>query len=127
MPVRSGLRSALTIVLVLAFVGGAFAQQAYWYHGRVLWISGNTMGFAPDGGGSFDVDLKGVDQSSYAYLKSGDGVTVVGVVSPNGQTLIGQSVIRDPPYQSRYIVGGGPPRRAALGSPMNTAEGPHAL
>ena len=101
--VRSCLRSALTIVLVLAFVGGAFAQQAYWYHGRVLWISGNTMGFAPDGGSSFDVDLTGVDQSSYAGLKSGDGVTVVGIVSPNGQKLIGQQIIRDPPYQSRCI------------------------
>ena len=102
-PVRSCLRSALTIVLVLAFVGGAFAQQAYWYHGRVLWISGNTMGFAPDGGGSFDVDLKEVDQSSYAGLKNGDWVTVVGIVSPNGQSLIGQQVIRDPPYQSGYM------------------------
>ena len=103
--VRSGLRSALTIVLVLAFAGGAFAQQSYWYHGRVLWISGNTMGFAPDGGSSFDVDLKGVDQSSYAYLKTGDGVTVIGIVSPNGQKLIGQQVIPDPPYQSRYMAG----------------------
>ena len=100
---RRCLRSALTIVLLLAFVGGAFAQQAYWYHGRVLWISGNTMGFAPDGGSSFDVDLTGVDQSSYAGLKSGDFVTVVGVVSPNGQRLIGQQVIPDPAYQSGYM------------------------
>ena len=97
---RSGLRSALTVVLVLALVDCAFAQQAYWYHGRVLWISGNAMGFAPDGGSSFDVDLKGVDQSSYAGLKNGDWVTVVGIVSPNGQKLIGQQVIRDPPDQS---------------------------
>ena len=100
---RSCLRSALTIVLVLGFVVGAFAQQAYWYHGRVLWISGNTMGFAPDGGGSFDIDLKGVDQSSYLGLRNGDWVTVIGIVSANGQMLIGQSIVRDPPYQSRGL------------------------
>ena len=94
-PVRSGLRSALTIVLLLAFVGGALAQDFLSIHGRVLFISGNTMGFAPDAGSSFDVDLTGVDQTSYAGLKSGDRVTVIGVVSYNGQKLIAHLVIPD--------------------------------
>jgi hypothetical protein len=39
------------------------------------------MGFAPDAGSSFEVDLTQMDQSSYEFLNNGDVVTVVGYVS----------------------------------------------
>jgi hypothetical protein len=36
-----------------------------------------------------------VDQSQYKLLKSGDAVTVVGVVTPEGNRLIAVSITRD--------------------------------
>ena len=53
------------------------------------------MGFAPDIGSSFEVDLTKVDQTQYAFLKSGDAVTVVGVVTPDGNRLIAVSITPD--------------------------------
>ena len=37
------------------------------------------MRFAPDIGGSFDVDLTKIDQTQYQLLQSGDAVIVVDV------------------------------------------------
>ena len=88
-------RAVMTVGLSLALVCAAMAQELQSYHGRVLWVSGNTMGFAPDIGGSFDVDLTRVDQSAYEFLQSGDQVTVVGIVSENGNKLIAVSITRD--------------------------------
>jgi hypothetical protein len=54
------------------------------------------MAFGPDvGGGGFDVDLARLDQTSYAFLKSGDAVTVVGVVTPSGNKVIAVSITPD--------------------------------
>jgi hypothetical protein len=88
-------RFLMTISLSLALVCAALAQEVRSFHGRVLYIAGNSMGFAPDIGGSFDVDLTQVDQTSYAFLKSGDAVTVVGVVTPDGNKLIAVSITPD--------------------------------
>ena len=55
------------------------------------------MAFSPElGGGAFDVDISKVDQSSYKFLKSGDRVTVVGVVTPDGNKLIASSTKSTP-------------------------------
>jgi hypothetical protein len=37
------------------------------FNGLVLRIQGTTMALAPDNGGSFDVDVSRVDESSYAF------------------------------------------------------------
>lgn len=56
---------------------------------------GTSMGFLPDIGGSFDIDLSKIDQAAYQFLKSGDAVTVVGVVTPDGNNLIAVSITPD--------------------------------
>jgi hypothetical protein len=47
------------------------------------------------GGGGFSVDLTRLDQTSSAFLKSGDPVTAVGVVTPSGNKLIAVSITPD--------------------------------
>jgi hypothetical protein len=85
----------MLLALVLALAGAAAAQELRSFHGRVLYVAGTSMGFAPDAGGSFDVDLSTIDQTAYAFLKSGDAVTVVGVVTPDGNKLIAVSITPD--------------------------------
>jgi hypothetical protein len=94
-PMRSAARGALAALLVLGLVCAATAQEVRVFHGRVLWVQGMTMAFAPDSGGSFDVDLSNVDQTSYDFLQSGDTVTVAGVVSADGNKLIATSITPD--------------------------------
>jgi hypothetical protein len=89
-------RAVMTIGLSLAIVCWAMAQELRSFHGRVVIVAGTTMGFAPDiGSSSSEVDLTKVDQSQYKLLKSGDAVTVVGVVTPEGNRLIAVSITRD--------------------------------
>jgi len=85
----------MTFGLCLAIVSAGMAQELQSYHGRVLWVSGNAMGFAPDSGSSFEVDLTRVDQSSYEFLTNGQAVTVVGYVSSDGNKLIAVSITPD--------------------------------
>ena len=89
-------RGALAITLVLVLALAALAQELVSFHGRVLFVSGSAMGFAPDSGSSFEVDLTQVDQSSYDFLVDGDSVTVVGYVSRDGDKLIAVSITKDP-------------------------------
>ena len=85
----------MTLGLSLAIASAAMAQDLQTYHGRVLWVSGNAMGFAPDSGSSFEVDLTRVDQSSYEFLTNGQAITVVGYVSSDGNKLIAVSIAPD--------------------------------
>src|SRR5260370_31869771 len=57
--------------------------------------SGHDDGPCPDNGGSFDVDVSRVDESSYAFLKSGDAMTIVGVVSTDGNKVIAEAITPD--------------------------------
>jgi hypothetical protein len=93
---RNTARSIVGVLLVLGLVFEASAQEVRTFTGRVIWIEANTMAFGPDVGGSFDVDISKLDQSSYEFLKSGDRVTVVGVVTPDGQKLIASSITPTP-------------------------------
>ena len=94
-PMTSAARGALAALLLLGLVCAAIAQEARVFHGRVIWVQGTTMAFAPDSGGSFDVDVSSVDQESYEFLESGDAVTVVGVVTPDGNRVIATSITPD--------------------------------
>jgi hypothetical protein len=41
------------------------------------------------------VDVSKVDQTSYVFLKSGDAVTIVGVVSADGNRVIASTIKPD--------------------------------
>jgi len=88
-------RVVVVVSLWLALVCAATAQDLVSFHGRVLFVSGTTMGFAPDSGSSFEVDLTKVDQSSYEFLNNGDSITVVGYVSRDGNKVIAVSITPD--------------------------------
>src|ERR1700675_323460 len=94
-PMRSAARGALAALLMLGLVCAAIAQEVRAFHGRVIWVQGTTMAFAPDSGGSCDVDVSNVAQRSYEFLKSGDAVTVVGIVTPDGNKLIATTITPD--------------------------------
>jgi hypothetical protein len=89
-------RVVMALGLSLAIVSAAMAQELRSYHGRVLFVAGTSMGFAPDSGGSFDVDLAQVDQSAYQTLTNGQSVTVVGYVSRDGNKLVAVTITPDP-------------------------------
>lgn len=93
---KSAVGAALAVSLALGLVCAVTAQEVRSFHGRVNWVQGNTMAFTPDNGGAFEVDLSNLDQTSYEFLKSGDGVTVVGVVTADGNRVIATSVTPDP-------------------------------
>ena len=96
-PMRHAARGALTALLLLGLVCAAIAQEIRTFHGRVNWIAGSTMVFTPDsGGGSFEVDISKLDQTVYQFLKSGDAVTVVGTVTPDGNKVIATAIKPDP-------------------------------
>jgi hypothetical protein len=89
-------RVVMALGLSLAIGSAAMAQELRSYHGRVLFVAGTSMGFAPDSGGSFDVDLAQVDQSAYQTLTNGQSVTVVGYVSRDGNKLVAVTITPDP-------------------------------
>jgi len=95
LPMRSAARGALAALLLLGLVCAAIAEEVRVFHGRVIWVQGTTMAFAPDSGGSFDVDVSNVDQTSYEFLKSGDAITVVGVETPDGNRVIATTITPD--------------------------------
>ena len=92
---RRAARGALTTILLLGLVCAAIAEEARSFHGRVAWVQGTKMAFTPDSGGGFDVDLSKVDQASYVFLKSGDAVTIVGVVSADGNRVVATTITPD--------------------------------
>lgn len=94
-PMRSAARGALAALLLLGLVCAAIAQEVRSFHGRVIWVQGTSMAFAPDSGASFDVDVSKVDQTSYKLLKSGDKVTIVGVVTADGARVIASTITPD--------------------------------
>jgi hypothetical protein len=89
---RHAVHGALMSVLLLGLVCAAMAEEVRSFHGRVMWVQGTTMAFVPDAGGGFEVDVSKIDQTSYQSLKSGDRVTVVGVVTDDGSKVIAKSI-----------------------------------
>jgi hypothetical protein len=89
-------RVLTTVSLLMIIMGTAMAQELRSFHGRVVSINGLTMLFVPDDGSGFDVDLTRIDQTVYEFLNSGDRITVVGVVTPDGNKLIAVSITPDP-------------------------------
>jgi hypothetical protein len=81
---------------LLGLVCAAIAQEVRVFHGRVIFVQGTTMAFAPDsGGGAFDVDVSKVDQTYYEFLKSGDAITAAEVVTADGNKVIADTITPD--------------------------------
>jgi len=72
----------------------ARAQRLLYYEGTVQWIAGMTMIVATDEGFSLRVDLTGVHQSEYSGLALRSRIIVSGLLSPDGNYLIGRSIQR---------------------------------
>ena len=85
---------ALGLVLAGA-VSPAFAdEQLVRVDGLVQWIGGGQMIVKADTGASVGVDLTSVPQDEYAGLGVRDRVAVIGMVSPDGRSVIGTSIAR---------------------------------
>ena len=87
-------RAFITMIAssLLAAPLSAGAQGLVYYEGRVQWLSGSTLVLTTDEGWSLRVDLTRVDQSDYLGLRSGARIVVTGVISEDGNYLIGRSV-----------------------------------
>ena len=86
-------------IFITALVGSllvapiaAEAQGLVYYTGRVQWLAGLTLIVMTDEGWSIRVDLRWVDQSSYLGLRTGTRLVVTGVISNDGDFLIGRSI-----------------------------------
>ena len=79
---------------LLAAPLAAGAQELVYYEGRVQWIAGSTLILATDDGWSIRVDLTRVDQREYLGLGSRVRIIVSGVVSEDGNYVIGRSIRR---------------------------------
>jgi hypothetical protein len=85
---------AMIAACLLAAPLAAEAQGLVYYEGRVQWISGSTLILATDEGLSIRVDLTRVDQSEYSGLGPRARIIVTGMVSEDGNYLIGRSIRR---------------------------------
>ena len=89
-------RAFLTMIAGGLFAAplAAEAQGLVYYEGRVQWIAGSTLILMTDEGWSIRVDLTRVDQSEYQGLGTRSRIIVTGVVSEDGNYLIGASIRR---------------------------------
>jgi len=85
---------AMIAVGLLAAPLAAEAQRLVYYEGRAQWIAGSTLILATDEGWSIRVDLTRVDQREYLGLGPRVRIIVSGVVSEDGNYLIGRSIRR---------------------------------
>jgi hypothetical protein len=107
-------RWLVAIVVIGATLAPAAAQDHVRVDGTVLWIQGQTLTLAtdlPSAPGytivgqyllpvpgprqTVNVDLRQLPQTDYAFMRSGERVSVTGVVSSDRRRLIATSIIRD--------------------------------
>jgi hypothetical protein len=86
-----------TFIIVMMLAVGlvpaiADAQQRLVIVGMVQWTSTNRIQLIIDGGQSLSVDVSQLDQGSYATLRGGERVRVVGYVAPERNRLIAESL-----------------------------------
>ena len=79
---------------LLAMSLDAEAQRLLYYTGTVQWIAGSTMIVATDEGWSLRVDLTRVPLSEYSGLTIRDRIIVTGLLSQDGNYLVGTSIQR---------------------------------
>src|SRR5262249_15011213 len=119
---RSGL-ILLSLLAALAAVAGpadAPAQEYVQVEGTVAWITGNNLRLFIDSasvppayvisGGylvpvpqprqSIDVDLRGLPQTAYSFMRPGERVAVIGAFYGDRRLLVAPSLIRVPGRQA---------------------------
>jgi hypothetical protein len=119
---RSGVMR-LSLVAALGAVAGpadAPAQEYVRVEGTVAWITGNSMRLYIDSpsvppayvisGGYFvpvpqprqtvDVDLRGLPQTEYSFMRPGERVAVIGDFYSDRRLLVATSLIRGPGMQA---------------------------
>ena len=79
---------------LLAVPLAAEAQRSLRYEGTVQWIAGSTLVVMTDEGLSVRVDLTRVAQSEYSGLVPRDRIVVTGMLSQDGNHLVGLSIQR---------------------------------
>jgi hypothetical protein len=109
-----------SVFVVIASGANAEAQEYVQVDGTVQWLAGQTLTLALDGPASpssymivgayvvpvpgprqtVNIDLSQVRQSEYAYMRPGERVSVIAVVSEDRSRLIGASIIRGPGQQA---------------------------
>ena len=97
---RRRFRKALAAAVVAAAcmlalgVDVGTAQNGVVIEGRVLWVAGQTMVVAPYAGGVAPVriDLSQASQDEYMRLKTGDSVTVMGIIPEEGDRVMATSI-----------------------------------
>ena len=97
---RRSFGKALATALVVAAcmlalrVSIGTAQEGVVIEGRVLWVAGQTMVVAPYAGGVAPVriDLSQASQDEYMRLKTGDSVTVMGIIPEEGDRVMATSI-----------------------------------
>ena len=77
---------------LLAAPLAAEAQGLVYYEGRVQWVAGSTLILMTDEGWSIRVDLTRVGQSEYQGLGSRARIIVGGMVSQDGNYLVGLTI-----------------------------------
>jgi len=89
-------RAFMTLVAASLLVAplAAEAQRLLYYEGTVQWIAGSTMVISTDEGWSLKIDLTRVPLSDYSGLALRDRIIVTGLLSADGNYLIGQSIQR---------------------------------
>jgi len=70
------------------------AQVGVLIAGRVLWVAGQTMVVAPylSGTAPVRIDLSQASQDEYMRLKTGDSVTVMGIIPEEGDRVMATSI-----------------------------------
>jgi len=113
----------LSLVAALAAVAGpldAPAQEYVRVEGSVAWITGNSLRLYIDSpsvppayvisGGylvpvpqprqTVDVDLRGLPQTEYSFMRPGERVAVIGIFYGDRRLLVADSLIRGPGLQA---------------------------
>ena len=117
------MKTLLSVVVALAALAGpvdAPAQEYVRLEGTVAWLSGNSLRLYTDAasappayvisGGylvpvpqprqSVEVDLRGLRQTDYSFMRPGERVAVVGVFDDDRRVLVATALIRGPGLQA---------------------------
>lgn len=117
------MKTLLSLIAVLAAVAGpidAPAQEYVRIEGTVAWITGNSLRLYTDAlsvppayvisGGylvpvpqprqTVEVDLRGLPQTEYSFMRPGERVAVIGVFDGDRRLVVATSLIRGPGLQA---------------------------
>lgn len=105
--------SALITVFVVVISTVAWAQGQVQVEGTVQWLTGETLMILSDTPGptayvivgqallpvpgprpTVNVDVSGLPQTEYAFMRSGERVTVFGTLTSDGRRVIATSILR---------------------------------